>query len=393
MCRVNGDSPPTSVAKKARKQQKQQTHEKPVTTTCSKTAAPSAKPVLTVNPSATRQTEKKPSVLRAVKKVSDTGGTHLTFHSSSSSSSSNSDSSESSSGSSDDDESESIQNKVPGSVEKTTPKTLQKSATVSSQSAKEMVGGSGTKVRGGRTSVLGKGRGFPSSQTPQNGPRSGVAARQVGGASSRRGRGRGRGRGRVVGGEHDVLKVKSVTYTNTGESNRERERKGERDQKTVTNGENKSDKSSSTIKNMGSSGDSIWERSKAGFTEESTVAKLTTNPAVEREGTEREAERGGTEREEVEKMAAETGEVGEMGNGDKLVVSEPVKVVARDYPSLPALLGAPRAGDHIAFKVSALVMPLLTTFKHTERNLVFSQVLELSSDCTPEISEYKVCIS
>jgi coilin len=50
--------------------------------------------------------------------------------------------------------------------------------------------------------------------------------------------------------------------------------------------------------------------------------------------------------------------------GGEVVTEETTS--SRDYSGLPALLGAPRIGDTIAFKV-----------------------LELSTNCTPEISDYK----
>ena len=59
----------------------------------------------------------------------------------------------------------------------------------------------------------------------------------------------------------------------------------------------------------------------------------------------------------------------------------------RSYEALPDLRGPPRVGDHIAFKVCVTFqrLPLLLSF------MCYSlQVLELSVNCTPEVSAYKV---
>lgn len=64
-----------------------------------------------------------------------------------------------------------------------------------------------------------------------------------------------------------------------------------------------------------------------------------------------------------ESTAAVPGGVGSSRSLEKVL---PEEKSVRDYASLPALLGAPRIGDMIAFKV-----------------------LELSADCTPQFSDYK----
>ena len=154
----------------------------------------------------------------------------------------------------------------------------------------------------------------------------------MGGASGRRGkrRGRGRGRGWIVGGEGDVLTVKSVVCTNSEEK---KPRGGERREESNKDGENKSNKDrekehedANTTSTSGTppiqGGSSIWETSRAGCTRENSQENtLTQDP--------------------------------EAGDGERVTVSDKVSVT-RDYSTLPALLGAPRVGDTIAFKVSVL---------------------------------------
>ena len=179
---------------------------------------------------------------------------------------------------------------------------------------------------------LGKGRGLLSPQLATENGSSVGGSPNVGGASGRRGkrRGRGRGRGWIVGGEGDVLTVKSVVCTNSEEK---KPRGGERGEESNKGGEKKSNKdrekehedvtttsTSGTPPTQG--GSSIWETSRAGFTRENSQDNsLTHDP--------------------------------EAGDGERVTVSDKVSVT-RDYSTLPALLGAPRVGDTIAFKVSML---------------------------------------
>lgn len=94
-----------------------------------------------------------------------------------------------------------------------------------------------------------------------------------------------------------------------------------------------------------------------------------------------------------ESTAAVPGGVGSSRSLEKVL---PEEKSVRDYASLPALLGAPRIGDMIAFKVHVYDL-------HSCNNNVILvhyfwgmwvdmslQVLELSADCTPQFSDYKV---
>lgn len=71
--------------------------------------------------------------------------------------------------------------------------------------------------------------------------------------------------------------------------------------------------------------DTIWEKSKVGFTREATLQQPESQVEEEASAS-------------VEKIEYEA------------ATEEPV--LCRDYSSLPALLGAPRVGDTIAFKVN-----------------------------------------
>ena len=146
-----------------------------------------------------------------------------------------------------------------------------------------------------------------------------------------------------MGGERDVLTVESAVYKSPGESSRGRGRGGERRNgggrggwdvkgQTTTATETRDfgdEKSEASGPNAALTNEnSIWEKSVAGFTEEHS-----------------------------EEMTPEDGaEV--VDGGDKPVPEVPP--VARDYSSLPALPGAPRVGDTIAFKVSIMCKPELT---------------------------------
>ena len=154
-------------------------------------------------------------------------------------------------------------------------------------------------------------------------------------SASRRGKGRGRrggrGRGRVIGGKSDVFTTKSVVYMSPGERGRGRGRGsgwGVKKGATPDKDTNMADKSDAILSKEDNS---IWVTSKAGFTKDHNSSPK--------------------QQEEVKAVESSvaTGDGGEKSTAQ-----------CRDYSSLPALLGAPRIGDKIAFKVIiSITVPML----------------------------------
>ena len=182
----------------------------------------------------------------------------------------------------------------------------------------------GSKINAQSDLVSGK---FPQKPQPPN-----SMSVSDGSSLSRRGKGRGRrggrGRGRVVGGKSDVFTTKSVVYTSPGERGRGRGRGsgwGVKKGSTPDKDTNMADKSDAILRSK--EDNSIWVTSKAGFTKDHN------SPPAKQE-----------EVKAVESRVA-TGDGGEKSTAP-----------CRDYSSLPALLGAPRVGDKIAFKVITRVI-------------------------------------
>ena len=130
----------------------------------------------------------------------------------------------------------------------------------------------------------------------------------------------------MVGGEDDVLSVTSVVYRSPGErENLGRGRGRGAVREVAPDSSATPDKERTEVSTSApSSGDTIWERSKAGYTEEHTP-----QPS------------------QVEMEASSPAEL----KSEETTTKDEVTVLCRDYSSLPALQGAPRVGDHIAFKV------------------------------------------
>ena len=349
----------------------------------------------------------RPRVMTAVERKSATGGVHLTFHSTSPSPSSgassdsssspavlitfhSSSSSSSSTSSSSDDDSHTTRNKEASLQEKQHAKSSSRPSVSSSSTAKNKTV---TTTRGSPTSKAmpdssphaaknktvtpkGKKTSTNSKTTPvSSAEKSGRAKNQLengaargnslnsgstnsennvtrggtGGRGRRRGRGRGRG-GWVVGGESDVLTVESVVFKSPGETSRGRGRGRGRGgggwdvkaQETTTaeTREHEDKKSDTRVPNTAPAKEgSIWEKSTAGFTEEHAQGEPPS--AEEEEGTE------------------------VMDEGDKMEPTVAEVPVARDYSSLPPLLGAPRVGDTIAFKVQTYFTSTATAYEDT----------------------------
>ena len=324
---------------------------------------------------------KKPApvgVLKMVKKTSATGGVHLTFHSSSSEASS---SSSSSSGSDLDEDQRGVvrankrKPQPQASILPTRSLTPPISGSLQQQQLLSQKNGSQIRTQNLSGSPASKQIQRPSSVSNDHSPGN------RGNLLSQRGRrGRGRGRGRVVGGEDDVLSVKSVVYRSPGASgNLGRGRDGGRGRGSgwgvkgltaaSTNKETSSgEKAVMAVSTHGDgatgdtgagdtgagdtgagdtgagdtgasgtgagdtgAGDTIWETSRAGYTRE-----VPHQPQPD----------------DMEVTAAE----GEHTQSREMCGSEVVTEEAmssRDYSGLPALLGVPRIGDTIAFKVNA----------------------------------------
>ena len=316
----------------------------------------------TENSAVLKKVPSKDNVLKVVKKKSATGGIHLTFHSSSSSADDDDGSSSSSSTSSDSDTQTPVtasrpaqkkgqprqkkgqpQQKKGRPVSNTpSPTTVSQSVSLNRNKAQNKTFKSPDSAGGGSQLQQSSGRGRGVSRVSRG-------TRGV----------RGRGRGRVVGGENDVLSVKNAVFTSPGERKRESgwevmaaissqiassSKAASSSQSITSNSQiasNSKAASSSKDERMNSDekrstdatdtqlGNSVWEKSRVGFTEE-VAEEVVSQPEVQ--------DGGSGEGTTVE------------GADDDAVVRQEV-VACRDYDSFPVLLGAPRIGDIIGFKV------------------------------------------
>ena len=146
-----------------------------------------------------------------------------------------------------------------------------------------------------------------------------------------------------MGGENDVLSVKSVVYKSPGEKGRGRGR-GRGSGWGVKEGATVKDKVTSLEKTPNDttcvSGDTVWEKSRPGFTREGPLPETQQDSELEKEEKKKDGE-----------------------TADGAAATLKVKP-RRDYSSLPALLGVPRIGDTIAFKVNSQMHRSLCMYTH-----------------------------